>query len=690
MRYTGRVPNPFVVGPTRLVVLALLCSCGPGKTSEDVPEEADTISPGFWEYEDTVPLNSARVLLAPTIVDAVGATELQVFQDMALSVVLDSLGRRVHVLDSRYGIDGRAYCIDQTSVSLSSAKGDAAICPEGTTEVQRGALSPPTTPVAFGLDPVDHTVVLLTRGGVLYQASADIVNTDPMAFLRLDGGTLVPELRPPVEAGRVAVHDGRVAIAAQGRLLLIDETGTTDDQLPGDVIHLVLDESGPRALTESGVWTESDILAVTGDGLVRWQDAFWVVQTDEEQVLRLPDLEPVAVGTITGPAATDPRTDVLHLATPTGFVRVSPDGTLEPVEIAVPILDLDINLAGETVLLHDEGLLTVLVDETAYNTVTPLDIFITTFSERPRNPDDAVRCEGKAPSIAAFMERSLKNRTMLDDLPAPVGMGITPTLVSHADACGVRDQLVQLMDHPLTSSGILVHEEPSDCTGQLACHTAFLKGMLAEFSNDLTPSWMSGMSAHNELGVNWVASVEDAGMPSRYLFYGMSLLPEVLHHADLRAKDSWPITLGDQSRAWSADSAAAIAERGGTGSLGVYTGGTIAAFNLGACHSLFLVECHALGRGGGVKLDADDVAVLDLLLHRSLTQESPATVRSWSFHLPNIGEYDYTLGCTQSGRRWSGEDCAAARLQEWFIDVDRRLVQAGLVRWTRPGDLAHP
>jgi hypothetical protein len=269
-------------------------------------------------------------------------------------------------------------------------------------------------------------------------------------------------------------------------------------------------------------------------------------------------------------------------------------------------------------------------------------------------------------------------------------MGITPTLVRYADDCDAREQLVELMDHPLTSSGILVHEEPSDCVADKACHTAFLEGLLAEFGDDLRPSWTSGMSNHHELDLNWVASLQDAGLPSRYLFYGMSHLPDIPHHDDVRAKDSWPVTLGDQARAWGTDSGAAVADRDGAGSLGVYAGGTIAAFNLGACHSLFLIECHPLLRGGGVTLDADDVAVLDLLLHRSLTEESPATVRTWSFHLPNIGEYDYTLGCTESDRIWSGEDCAAARLQEWLIDVDRRLVQAGLVRWTRPGDLAHP
>ncbi len=87
---------------------------------------------------------------------------------------------------------------------------------------------------------------------------------------------------------------------------------------------------------------------------------------------------------------------------------------------------------------------------------------------------------------------------------------------------------------------------------------------------------------------------------------------------------------------------------------------------------------------------APQVAVLDLLLHRAITEEVPANVRTWTFHLPDIGTYDFTEGCTEADGVWSGENCGGARLQEWLIDVDRRLVSAGLVRWTRPGDLEQP
>jgi hypothetical protein len=362
------------------------------------------------------------------------------------------------------------------------------------------------------------------------------------------------------------------------------------------------------------------------------------------------------------------------------------------VDTTAEVLDLDINLSGETVLLHPGADLTVMVDETAYTPSTPLDVFVTTFSERPRNSGDTVPCESEdgAPSIATFMDRANRNRALLDDLPAPVGMGITHSLVQQAADCSQTSRLKKLMDHPLTSPGILVHEDPTECVGNRSCHVEALKDMAALFTGSLRPTWTSGMSTHHELDVNWVASIEDAGLPHRYLFFGMSLRPDVMHHTDLRAKDAWPVSLGDQGRAWATDSAAAIAERKATGALWVYPGDDIPAFNLSGCNNLFLLECHPLLRGGGVTIDADDVAVLDLLLHRAITEEVPANVRTWTFHLPDIGTYDFTEGCTEADGVWSGENCGGARLQEWLIDVDRRLVSAGLVRWTRPGDLEQP
>ena len=456
-------------------------------------------------------------------------------------------------------------------------------------------------------------------------------------------------------------------------------------------MDIALDDDGPIVATDRGVWSSAGTVDAVGEKLVQWQGDWWLVQVEENQVLRLEDSHSIEVKKLTGPAATDPRTDVLHLASTAGLVRIAPDETQTKIDIASPI-DLDINEAGETVLLHPEGALTVLVDETTYDTDTPLDVFITTFSERPRNDDDAVACssEGANPSIASFLDRALLNRSMLDDLPAPVGIGLTASLVRQATECGEKERLVKVIDHPATSPGLLVHEDMEECHGNRSCHTTALTDLLSHFSGKLTPSWLSGMSTHHELDLDWVRSIEEAGLPSRYLFFGMSILPDIPHHSDLRAKNPWPRDLGDMSRAWSTDTAAAIAERDGRGWLTVYPGDDIPAFNLAGCENLLILECHPLLRGGGVVLDSEDVAILDLLLHRALADTTATTARSWSFHLPDIGTYNYTDGCKDKSRIWSGESCAAARLQEWLIDVDRRLVNAGVAAWTTPGELNKP
>jgi hypothetical protein len=668
-----------------------MVNCTRDKAGSSVKSEADTATPVPWEDLEQIPLESARILLTPQIDTPTNPTELRLMPDRGLGFVLDADADRVHVLDGRYGQDGRSYCIDAEEVSRSTVKGGAAQCPDGTSSVHRGALIPQDRPVALGLDTTNHTALVLTRSGILFQADADVLRAHPIEYLALDDGTSLDSLHAPVDQGRLAAHEGRIAVAAQGILLVIDGEDITEYPLPGVAIDLVMDDDGPLVLTDAGVWSETGTIEVTGQQLVHWQDEWWLVQADHEQVLRLGDLETIHVSGITGPAATDPRTGVLHLASGSGLIRIDADGEQTMVDIE-PILDLDINRSGETVLLHSGGQLSVLVDETAYQAATVLDVFITTFSERPRSSEDSIPCRGTDgdPSIESFLATARKNRRMLNDMPAPVAMGLTPALVDRATACDARSSLVDLIDHPATSSGILVHEEPASCNGDLDCHTDFISAMLASFGDDLTPTWASGMSSHHELDLDWVASMEKADFPNRYLFFGMGLNPAIEHHGDLRAKDAWPVTLGDMGKAWATDTAAAIAERSGSGWLAVYPGNDIPAFNLAGCSSLFLLECHPLLRGGGVVLDGEDVAILNLLLHRALTDESDVAVRTWYFHLPDIGTYDFTEGCTTADRTWTGDACSAARLQEWLVDVDRRLVSAGLVRWTLPGELEHP
>ena len=676
----------------RIVLYSLLMACAGGGASKLDPatEEVEEESP--WSLLEPTPLDSARLLLSPQIGDGVAPVELSVLPDRALVFVLDSQADRVHILDARYGHDGRAFCINESEVSDSKVKGRVARCADGTTEVQRGALIPRDRPVALAVDPVRRTAVILTRGGTLFRVQADVLSSSFADYLALDEGQIIEDLGFPVEEAQIAAFDGRIAIASQGRLITIDGDDVQTSGLPDVAIDIGMNDKGLLVLTKSSVWTDRGMVDVTGQSLVWWQEGWWLAQPDSGHVLNLDDGTSHLVEDITGPVTVDSRNDVLQLATSTGFVRLDPTGSQDSVALSEPVLDLGMNRSGELVVLHPEGAMSVIVDETAYAPDTPLDVFITTFVERPSSASDHVPCEASesTESIETFLDRAEINRQMLRDLPAPIALGLTPAMVNRAAACRSDGRLATLVDQPRTSVGILVHEEPAGCLDDRSCHVRALEAMQAGFTGVLSPEWVSGMAPHHELGINWVDSIERAGLPSRYLFFGLSIHPGVAHESDLTAKEAWPITLGDMGRAWSTDSSAAVAERGGTGWLAVYPGNEVAAFSLGGCASLLIRECRGLMRGGGTTLDAQDVVLLDLLLHRAITQSVSAEVRTWSFHLPDIGSFDYTEGCEQDDRIWSGENCPAAMLQTWLIDVDRRLVDAGLVRWTLPGNLERP
>jgi hypothetical protein len=177
-------------------------------------------------------------------------------------------------------------------------------------------------------------------------------------------------------------------------------------------------------------------------------------------------------------------------------------------------------------------------------------------------------------------------------------------------------------------------------------------------------------------------------VPQRYLFFGLSILPEV-GAEDPRAKDAWPVDVDELSGAWRASTATDPRPGGRESGLPMYPGNNIPAFNLGHCAGLFLMECHRLRAGGGAFLKPEDMAVLDLSLRRALAGrgDGPST---WYFHLPDLGVYDYSSGCEHEDGRWTGEGCQASLLQAWLEDVDARFVANGLARWALPSGFGEP
>ena len=176
----------------------------------------------------------------------------------------------------------------------------------------------------------------------------------------------------------------------------------------------------------------------------------------------------------------------------------------------------------------------------------------------------------------------------------------------------------------------------------------------------------------------------------RFLFFGMSVLPEVPHHGDPRAKEAFPLDAETRPAAWRASSAFDTWPGDPDGELALYPGDSVAAFTQGGCPSVFIQECRLVSGGGGQRLEAEDIEVLQLQLHRSMAARRDGQVNAWSFHLPDLGAFDFTVGCTEQDRIWSGEDCQAQVLQEWMFDLHQRYILNGVARWTTPSMLGTP
>jgi len=374
------------------------------------------------------------------------------------------------------------------------------------------------------------------------------------------------------------------------------------------------------------------------------------------------------------------------VATQTGILRVDSDLSTSEVWEGSAV-DLDVNDAGELIVLHSNGSFSAFVDERPRPDDSTLHVWVSTFIERPRNPDDTVPCIAEdRVNLVDMLDLAFDNAEWLQDLPAAVALGITPSHMRRASEC---DQ--ERAHDPLFASfepGILFHHSPSECAGDNDCHRAALQEALDTFTTP--PVWASGLSTHTELEVDWIDSLYALGAATRYAFFGMGFRPDLLQASDLRGKDSWPVRLGEQSRVWMSESTSDLTDQRQTGNIAIMPGDNIPAFNLGGCANLWLYECHPLGRGNGHSLSDADVESLNVLLHRALFAAQGEGTHTWNFHLPDIGLYDYSDECRVEDHRWSGDDCEAGHIQSWLIDVHQRFVTTGRISWAAPGAVPLP
>ena len=394
-----------------------------------------------------------------------------------------------------------------------------------------------------------------------------------------------------------------------------------------------------------------------------------------------------AVAGLTGPLAISGDGAHLYALTEAGLVVIEDASGAEVGAAEGAFVDVAAGPAAEVVALAEDGV-AVFGDEELLSIpgggAEPVALMIAAFVEQPRSSSTSSQCRGDD-SLYERAERAGDNARALAELPAAVALGLTPHFARRAEECDALEPLAPLLALERSAVGALFHELHDCDEADTACIAAFL-GAEADEIEDLgaTVRFSSGLAPQSG---DWIAALEQAGLPERYMFFGASVLSDISAEGDPRAKDAWPLT--ERASLWRAASVEDVGERGDSGWLVMQPGDNLPAFNLGACPNLFLRECHLSGVGGGSQLKASDVAVLTLLARRAVAEQRGPS--AWSFHLPDLGVYDYTDDCFRSEEGiWSGEGCAAGLLQEWSRVMHSRYVLNGYARWATPDAVAAP
>jgi hypothetical protein len=645
---------------------------------KDLHDTANAVSDPWLDLPN-VDLEPFRQILKTSVRGSTSPIEMLIEPHHGQVFIRDYDAGKVWALDAQYHHDARVYCIDPQNHQNSIPQGPDGECPTGTHEVARGRLEALGPPVAMAMSPETPMLAILGRAGQISFVPTDPEFNDPIEHMKEIDGPILENLNLPMNDTLMGWNGDLFAVSKNETLSIFDDEGALFEQqsFAGNIQDVIWFENNWAVLTTSGF--HYDGLTTEGGGLrlIPWQERLWIIDSDSIR----DSTEALTLASIKGPAVV--FQDNLLVVTESGLTKVTPTGETIPL-LEGTFRDVGTNQAGEVVLLHDDGTITVYVDETDYGEDTELNIWIATFIERPRFAAEAIPCRSdNEGSIRGFIESASNNAELIADMPIQSILGVTPSHVRRATECGEQEALEPLFD--AMEPGLLFHDYPKECESDPSCHEDALANDLAAMNRK--PLWTSGLSPHDQLDVDWVNSLKVIGAPNLFTFFGMSIRPDVPHDTDLRAKDAWPLSLGNGTETWRTDHSSDIALRNNDGWLHLLPGNNVPAFNLGACPNLFINECHPLNRGGGLNLDNEDTETLRLLLHRALVSADRPGTHTWSFHLPDIGLYDYTSNCTVSNRIWSGDDCSGAHLQAWVFDVQQRFVSKGLIRWSTPSTL---
>lgn len=613
--------------------------------------------PAPWDSLATIPLR----VFSPLMTQSATGTQLARLKSTQLTLVVES--DQIRVLDARYHHYPGPTCLNATLWAFDPT-GRQGGCATDEIEVRRGLLTAAGSTIT-GVATYQDDIYFLNKKGALFTASGNVEIENPYDYLR-------PVLKETLEqSGMLAISPEGVLAVAEGSSLWV--APDTEYSLEGTALQIGWDEGGLRVLTDTGLWWDetwvtraAQDMAIAGEStLLAGEDGLFQVQkVGSPKTISNQPVRQVAVGT--------------HLVGATDRELIAWDWAgveLDRTDVS-GVVDLLVSTTDEVVGLQEDGTVQVFLDELALQDERPpLKAAITAFFERPRKESDDVDCSGEE-SVKAFVERAVGQKDFLADLPFPVALGVTTWGARRIAECKQDDTFAPLLEQ--STVGVLYHYAPEECGGDVGCYEDFLRterGYVLDLGQPAT--WMTGVAPHEDLGLDWVAGMQSIGGPMQMLFPGMSFLPGVDHDTDPRAKDSWPWRVEELGTARHLGAASDFGEVTSEGEMTVFPGDNIPVYSLSGCPNLFLWECYTTGGGGGKTVTAEDVVQLSLMLHRAIAMRGEGA--SWTFHLPDLGLYDYTEGCTERDRLWSGEDCSAAVLQSWALDRWQRYIPAGIV-----------
>ena len=674
----------------RSALLLTACSLGLGchgdtGKADTLTDSDETGQPEAGPEEELEPrvLDPFRLLRITPLTEAVNPVRLAIDPSASVGLVLDPGASMVWGTDALFLHDPSTVCINNEAVRESQSPGPSGACPDNTIATSRGALPTEAAPIAISITPNGGKAAILDAHGRVYWVHTDPLGAPAQDHMRPLPAFILDTIHGVPESARIALTADALAVAQGTKLWIYTHDGDelSHFETTQNITDIAHSDAGWWAISATETILNGAVVASGGLSFAKIDGKLWAVSPAALTPLEETH-EAQALSGATGPAVQ--WGDQILFATSDGLQTLN--GQNSGLLWDGVVTALQVNDAEELVVLDGEGALRIYVDETRYPADTTLHAWISTFIEKPRKFADRTPCRGEGETIQKILEQAHTNAAMLQDLPATVALGITPSHWARAIECDEQDAIERLAG--AFELGVLFHDAPSECAGDETCYQSALAEQMDAFT--LVPQWVSGLGAHTELGVDWVAALRAIGAPNRFSFFGMSMRPDIDHATDLRAKDSWPSSLERLSQVWQTDDVDSILNREGEGWLQILPGDNIPAFNLGACANLFINECHPLGRGDGGAIEAHDIESLDLLLHRALASAHHGGTHTWNFHLPDIGLYAYTDECTETDGLWSGDNCEGARLQEWLSDVSQRFASNGLLIWSTPASVVLP